>query len=790
MNDSSARTPTHSSQGIQALILESDEKLAAEIVSALTEAAPGTKVGVARSLSEAQQLAVEQRPSLFVLDVDTAYDRAQEFIYDLRTSHPGARAIILTAMHFSAQRDQVAGLGAIHFLEKPFPRADFMTLAETLLAPGEKSEGERFQGTLSDLHIADIIQLKCISGATSMLEFTGPKGEKARVYFENGQVRHASAPGKEGMAAFNAIVDWKGGKISEVPVTSGMPRTIDLDWQVLLMEAVRNMDESQSAKATTAQAISPGEAKTILVIDDSAMLLSFVEEILEEQNYKVVTAATAEEGLTASRSSSPDLILLDFILPDMKGDEVCRKLVADPATSQIPVVYVSGFGSDLQADPAELPNVIGALNKPFTSETLIDAVKRYLPEQEAAPPETQPSAAMAAPSPPVGMPVPPAANSEVNDDSLGKEKLVETEPQESPTPVNRTPVLEPAATVAPTAIIEPEAQSSDNRSSKTLPSIDPVPAPSPTDAAVMKKAPESVTSDHGRGLRPAASVSQTAAPDSVAAPAPAAGRPKSAVPPSATSAYFCGDSSFFSLNWALQTIASERLTGVLHAFWSRDSVELLAREGQIVVVTSRNPSLYCEETPVTLLNVDQEKIEAARARQTKEGCPIFLTLAEEGLILREPGLQLVQHHGQRLFSQLWTDRVRFTFEQQPLPAFSQDLPVAEDRIDQWALSTLRFVQYEKLRTDAMPETSSIPAYTRDGIQRVQDLRLTVAEAQFASQFNGTRSVAQISKNLRIDIKFARLTLFRFLALEIVECWPAQFSQKPDARAGLRGMFSR
>ena len=70
-----------------------------------------------------------------------------------------------------------SGLGAIHYLEKPFPRADFITLVEALLAPADE-ESARFQGTLSDLHVSDIIQLKCISGATSMLEFTGPARPK------------------------------------------------------------------------------------------------------------------------------------------------------------------------------------------------------------------------------------------------------------------------------------------------------------------------------------------------------------------------------------------------------------------------------------------------------------------------------------------------------------------------------------------------------------------------------------------------------------------------------------
>ena len=87
------------------------------------------------------------------------------------------------------------------------------------------------------------------------------------------------------------------------------------------------------------------------------------------------------------------------------------------------------------------------------------------------------------------------------------------------------------------------------------------------------------------------------------------------------------------------------------------------------------------------------------------------------------------------------------------------------------------------------DSTSIPAYTRDGFDRVQNLRLTVAEAQFASQFNGVRSIAQIAKNLRLDLKFARLTLFRFIALEIVECWPAAAATKPE-RTGVLQRLTR
>ncbi len=253
-------------------------------------------------------------------------------------------------------------------------------------------------------------------------------------------------------------------------------------------------------------------------------------------------------------------------------------------------------------------------------------------------------------------------------------------------------------------------------------------------------------------------------------------------------AFFCGDTSFFSLNWALHTIAAQKLTGTLRAYWNREPVELLARGGNILFATTRDPELYCAEAPITLVNIDEAHTARARQEQRETGRPLFITLSQEGLIIREPAVQLVQHYGQKLFAQLWTaPRVRFMFEQsEQLPAYADDIPMEED-VDHWALSTLRFIQFGELGTRADYDVASIPAYTRDGFDRVQRLRLTVAEAQFASQFNGARSIAQIAKNLRLDVKFARLTLFRFIALEIVECWPpAAVGAKPEKR----GMFGR
>ena len=734
-----ARFGNEMTESSRILVLEPDEKLASEVTTALQKASPDATVDLARNLEEAQRMAMGTKPDLFVLDVDATYDLGQEFLYDLRTSHPTARAIILTAIHLAAARERAAGLGvgAIHFLEKPFPHDDFVDLVQALLKPSTAAESLKFQGTLSDLHIADIIQLKCMSGATAAIEFTGPRGEKARVYFENGQVRHATAPGMEGMAAFNEIMTWKGGQISEV-ASDTKARTIDLDWQVLLMEGIRSVDEAHARPRAT-PAI-PTTKRKILVIDDSLMLLSFVKEILSEANYAVTIAATAAESLEAAKSDRPDLILLDYVLPDMRGNEVSRKLLEDRKTARIPVVYMSGFGTDLRKESEATPNVIGFLNKPFTSDLLIKTVESHMPkslgkssadegESEALPAaEPEPAVAAESTSPPA-------------------------EPQ--------TAAEQETVTARRVEVEQPTAKSEEWWTAPHSQAAWPEPAPTTADVDQTAVAPSNGEAN--------AAVEEVNLPDE-----------------SVTGgAYFCGDTRFFSLNWALQTIAKEKLTGSLRSFWNKEPVELLAHEGRIGLVTTRDPELYCPEAPITLVNVDAQRIEAAKGQQRETGCPLFIALAQENLILREPAMQLVQHYGQKLFAQLWTaKRVRFVFEQNPPPPYAADIPTEAD-IDNWTLATLRSIQFQDLGNQGSYDATSIPAYTKDGFERVQNLRLTVAEAQFASQFNGVRSIQQIAKNLRLDIKFARLTLFRFLALEIVECWPPTAAAKPERKGVLQ-----
>lgn len=250
--------------------------------------------------------------------------------------------------------------------------------------------------------------------------------------------------------------------------------------------------------------------------------------------------------------------------------------------------------------------------------------------------------------------------------------------------------------------------------------------------------------------------------------------------------YFCGDTRFFSLNCALQIVSRQKLTGTLRFFWDRQPIDLLMREGSILVATTNDPDLYCPQAPIALSNVDPERVAVARARQQETGCPLFLTLADEDLLSHEPAMQLMQQHGQKVFAELWAAQcVRFSYHNGALAEFASAVSEEVD-VDQFALATLRMVQFPQLGDRAYYDPASVPAYTRDGFERIQHLRLTVPEAQFASQFNGVRSVQQIAKNLRLDLKMASVPLFRFLALEIVECWPATTAGEQESK----GLFKR
>src|SRR3990172_5870177 len=86
----------------------------------------------------------------------------------------------------------------------------------------------------------------------------------------------------------------------------------------------------------------------ILLVDDRPANLDVLRRVLETQGYQVLLAPSGEVALRNAARAGPDLILLDVMMPEMDGFEVCRQLKADAATRDIPVIFITA--RDLHED--------------------------------------------------------------------------------------------------------------------------------------------------------------------------------------------------------------------------------------------------------------------------------------------------------------------------------------------------------------------------------------------------------------------------------------------------------
>lgn len=119
-------------------------------------------------------------------------------------------------------------------------------------------------------------------------------------------------------------------------------------------------------------------ADTILVVDDEPRIRELTQMILEDKGYRVITAENGVEALQKAERETPDLVLLDVVLPGISGVEVCRILKSQAKTRSIPLVMFTVLGRDVDQRLAEESGCDGYFLKPFTPEDLFSEVKKYL----------------------------------------------------------------------------------------------------------------------------------------------------------------------------------------------------------------------------------------------------------------------------------------------------------------------------------------------------------------------------------------------------------------------------
>jgi two-component system phosphate regulon response regulator PhoB len=144
-----------------------------------------------------------------------------------------------------------------------------------------------------------------------------------------------------------------------------------------------------SVGGETAALMGEPMAKHILVVDDEQDILELVKYNLAKNGFQVACVATGEEAIRTAKAESPDLVLLDLMLPGADGFSVTRALKSEAKTAHIPIVFLSARGEEADIVAGLELGAEDYITKPFSPRVLVARVKAVIRRKAEAPPAEQ-----------------------------------------------------------------------------------------------------------------------------------------------------------------------------------------------------------------------------------------------------------------------------------------------------------------------------------------------------------------------------------------------------------------
>jgi two-component system sensor histidine kinase ChiS len=120
------------------------------------------------------------------------------------------------------------------------------------------------------------------------------------------------------------------------------------------------------------------ETEAILLVDDNPTNLQLLFETLDGRGFKLLIAKNGNAALSIARKACPNLILLDIMMPEIDGYEVCRQLKADPATAEIPIIFLSALTDTKDKVQGLDMGAVDYVTKPFQPDEVIARVNTHL----------------------------------------------------------------------------------------------------------------------------------------------------------------------------------------------------------------------------------------------------------------------------------------------------------------------------------------------------------------------------------------------------------------------------
>ncbi len=120
-------------------------------------------------------------------------------------------------------------------------------------------------------------------------------------------------------------------------------------------------------------------ARRILIVDDEPNIVDSLEFLMRGSDYEVRVARNGDEALRRAESFRPDLVLLDVMMPQRSGFEVCQKIRENPALRDVKIIMLTAKGSNAERDRGLNFGANAYVTKPFSTNELMNTVRALLP---------------------------------------------------------------------------------------------------------------------------------------------------------------------------------------------------------------------------------------------------------------------------------------------------------------------------------------------------------------------------------------------------------------------------
>ncbi len=426
----------------------------------------------------------------------------------------------------------------------------------------------------------------------------------------------------------------------------------------------------------------------ILAADDSVTVRKLIEISLKPDDFELHFAVDGRECLAKAAALKPSLLLLDYILPDMKGLDICHSLLGKPETRDIPVLLISGNGAAIRQTYENASNVADYLTKPFAPNVLSAVVGHLL------------------------------ANG-------GKKKAEQAEAQEL------------AATAAATAAVAAEVQNvipEKLRAKITLAIHSVLHAPLmafPSLEAGREDEPaQDYFLDYLTSSGAIEKLCRTLALMTELRPAPLQLRCHSELAP---------------VDRVLTYLNEIRASGLLRLELTDEVIQAQLESGEIVFITSNNPKRYCAGAAFPFRTLPQPAIAAAVAEQQKSSTPFFVTLQKQNVLPAGTSLaaQLQAQGAATLSRAVKATSTSITLEESG--AVPPEWRAFRQRMALPALLLTAYRSVEDWLTieAAISGFETVFARNTDSGYRPGDLKLDAFESEMLSLMDGTRSVQDL-----------------------------------------------